>query len=91
MLQTLVSGIGILHIILAIAIIVFIIIVIIWTLIAINRLHRLPQIQSSIENIEKYLKVLVAYEKKRVNANQNEEAKFDRESPEEAGRVGGNP
>ena len=52
-------------IIIAVSVPLAIIVIGILTLLAINNLHRLPQLQKSLENCEKYLKIL-AIEKKRI-------------------------
>jgi len=45
---------------------VFVIAVVILTLLAINHLHKIPQILDSMANIEKLLKTLIAIEKKKI-------------------------
>jgi sorbitol-specific phosphotransferase system component IIC len=63
----------------------FVIVISILTLLAINNLHRIPQIQSSIENIEKYLRILVEYEKKKQpTANKDENVISKKEAGEQS-------
>ena len=59
-------------IIIAITVPLFIIIIGVLTLLAINHLHRLPKMQQSVENIEKYLLFLVKLEKKKYGADIDE-------------------
>jgi uncharacterized membrane protein len=63
--RALLSGFGLLVYVFPAIIGLFVIVVAVLTLLAINNLHRIPQIKSSVENIEKYLRILVEYEKKK--------------------------
>ena len=51
---------------------IFVIIVAILTLLAINNLHKIPDILNSLANIEKLLKTLVTIEKKKIENNKPE-------------------
>ncbi len=59
-------GAGFLTMLISAALVIFVIIIMILTLLAINNLHRIPKMQQSLENIEKYLKFLTKYERERL-------------------------
>ena len=70
---------------LAVAISIFVVVVVILTLLAINNLHRLPQMQESLENVEKYLKFLAVQKRKELGLDQPsvEAVNSETEKPEE--------